>query len=61
MQQKTANDILSELRSLSDPRGLEGMARYGDRPRQALGGISTPALKQIARSAGRNHALAQEL
>ena len=61
MQQKTANEILTELRSLSDPRGLEGMARFGDRPRQALGGISTPVLKKVARSADRNHALAQEL
>ena len=37
------------------------MARFGDRPRQALGGISTPVLKKVAKSAGKNHALAQEL
>ena len=61
MTEKTAAEILSELRSLSDPRGLEGMARFGDHPRQALGGISTPMLKKLARSAGRNHALAHEL
>jgi 3-methyladenine DNA glycosylase AlkD len=61
VQEKTADEILSELRSLSDPSGLEVLARFGDHPRQALGGISIPVLKQMARSAGRNHTLAHEL
>lgn len=54
-------EILNELRSLSNPKGLDDMARFGDRPKQALGGISAPVLKAMARRIGRDHVLAQEL
>lgn len=57
----TCDEILEELRSLSNPEGLEVMARFGDRPKQALGGISAPVLKAMARRIGRDHALAQNL
>ena len=54
-------EAIERLRALSSPAGLEGMARFGDRPGNALGGISAPALKNLARSIGRDHTLAQEL
>jgi len=37
------------------------MARYGIVAKKVYGGWSTPALKQLAREIGRDHALAQEL
>jgi 3-methyladenine DNA glycosylase AlkD len=61
MNETSANEVLNELRSLSDPKGLVGMARFGDRPSKAFGGISNPTLHGIARRIGKNHALAQEL
>jgi 3-methyladenine DNA glycosylase AlkD len=61
MTQPTCEEILSWLQSLSDPAGLESMARFGDRPKKALGGISNPTLKTIAKAAGKSHTLAQEL
>jgi 3-methyladenine DNA glycosylase AlkD len=54
-------DILDELRSMADPSQLEGMARYGIDTRSALGGISVPALRKMARRIGRDHSLAAEL
>src|SRR5690242_13664461 len=61
MPNLTCEQIIEELYSLSDPIGLEVMARFGDRPRKALGGISAPQLKAIAKRAGRGHDLAAEL
>lgn len=58
---KTATAILRTLRGLADPREKEGMARFGICVDNALGGISTPELKMLARRIGRNHKIAQEL
>jgi 3-methyladenine DNA glycosylase AlkD len=54
------NDILDKLKALSDPKAVEGMARYGINPENTYG-ISIPNLRKIARETGKNHALAQEL
>ncbi|MFL5735547.1 MAG: DNA alkylation repair protein [Chloroflexia bacterium] len=61
MAQPTCEQIVNELTALSDPIGLEVMARFGDRPKKALGGLSAPQLKAIAKRAGRSHALAADL
>jgi 3-methyladenine DNA glycosylase AlkD len=53
--------ILARLRSLADPEQLEGMARFGIRPKRALGGISTPTLRKMAKEVGTDHKLAQRL
>jgi 3-methyladenine DNA glycosylase AlkD len=53
--------VLRRLRSLADPKDLPGMARFGISTERALGGISTPVLKKLAREIGKNHELAQEL
>lgn len=54
------NDILNKLKALSNPKAVEGMARYGINPQNTYG-VSIPNLRKIARETGINHALAQEL
>lgn len=54
------NEILNRLKTLSDPKAVEGMARYGINPENAYG-VSIPNLRNIAKETGRNRALAQEL
>lgn len=54
------NDILKRLKSLSNPQAVEGMARYGINPGNAYG-VSIPNLRKIAREAGKDHELAEQL
>lgn len=56
----TAGQILARLRKLADPGNVEGMARYGINPKGTLG-VPVPALRAIAKEAGRDHALASAL
>jgi 3-methyladenine DNA glycosylase AlkD len=56
-----ANAILKRLRSLANPRNVEGMARFGISTCKEALGIPTPMLQKIAREIGRDHALALEL
>jgi 3-methyladenine DNA glycosylase AlkD len=53
-------EILARLRSLANPDNVAGMARYGINPENTLG-ISIPVLRKLAKEAGRDHALAQQL
>ena len=53
-------DILQQLKSLSDPEAVAGMARFGINPRNTYG-VSIPALRKIARETGKDHALALAL
>lgn len=52
--------IIDKLRSMSNPKNVEGMARFGISPEKALG-ITIPQLRQIAKANRRDHKLAQEL
>jgi len=54
------NEILNKLKALSNPKAVEGMARYGINPENTYG-VSIPNLRKIAGETGKNHALAQEL
>ena len=54
------NDIIQKLKSLSDPEAVKGMARFGINPENTYG-ISIPNLRKIAKEAGGNHDLAQQL
>ena len=54
------SDILEELKSLSNPKAIEGMARYGITPEKTYG-VSIPNLRKIAKEIGTRHELAQEL
>jgi len=53
-------DIIAKLKSLSDPKAVEGMARFGINPENTYG-VSIPNLRQMAKEAGKDHGLAQEL
>ncbi|MCL4535433.1 MAG: DNA alkylation repair protein [Bacteroidetes bacterium] len=52
--------ILAQLKSLSDPLAVEGMARFGINPSGTYG-VSIPNLRKIARQTGRDHVLAGRL
>lgn len=53
-------EILKRLKSLSNPKNVEGMARFGINPDRTYG-VQIPVLRQIAKKTGKDHALAQEL
>jgi 3-methyladenine DNA glycosylase AlkD len=57
----TVNSILQKLAARHDPRGVEGMARFGIVAKKVYGGWPLPALRKLAREIGPGHALAQEL
>jgi 3-methyladenine DNA glycosylase AlkD len=53
-------EILRAMRALAKPQNLAGMARFGIDTRAALG-LSVPEIRKIARRAGRDQELAEEL
>ena len=53
-------DILQKLKSLSNPKAIEGMAEYGITPEETYG-VSIPNLRKIAKETGIDHELAQQL
>lgn len=60
MKDPRFNNILKRLRSLSDPKAIAGMARYGINPERALG-ISMLNLRGIAKEVGKDSTLADML
>ncbi len=56
----TAQSIIDKLRALADPAAVKGMARFGINQASTLG-VSVPALRQLAKEAGKDHTLAGEL
>ncbi|MCZ7401351.1 MAG: DNA alkylation repair protein [Candidatus Methanoperedens sp.] len=54
------DEIITRLKSLSNPKSVEGMARYGINPEKTLG-VSIPALRKMAKDIGRSHVLASGL
>lgn len=54
------NEIQKKLKSLSDPKAVEGMARFGINPTNTYG-VSIPNLRKIAKEVRVNHDLAQQL
>lgn len=57
---RTYESIIKELKSLRNPRNIEGMARYGLNSPSTLG-LCMPDLMRIAKETGKDHALAQQL
>jgi len=53
-------EIIRELKSLSNPEAVAGMARYGIEPKNAYG-VSAPDLRRIAKETGNDHELALRL
>ena len=54
------NQILQQLKSMSNPRAVAGMARFGINPKNTYG-VSIPNLRTMAKEIGKNHPLAQQL
>ena len=54
------DDILKRLKSLSNPRAAEGMAKYGITPERAYG-VSIPNLRKMAKEIGKDHEFARKL
>ena len=55
-----ASEIIQKIKSLANPRAVEGMARFGINPTNTCG-VSIPNLRKMARETGKNHELALEL
>jgi len=53
-------EIIDQLKSLSDPEAVSGMARFGIKSDKTLG-VSIPNLRKIAKKTGKNHPLALQL
>lgn len=53
-------EILRKLKSLSNPKNIEGMARFGINPKNTLG-VPVPNLRKMAKKTGKNHNLALQL
>jgi 3-methyladenine DNA glycosylase AlkD len=56
----TAEQIIKELRSLSNKRNREGMSRFGINTDNAFG-VSIPALRNLAKRIGKDHNLSLKL
>jgi 3-methyladenine DNA glycosylase AlkD len=54
------NDVINQLKSMSNPKNVEGMARYGINPNNNLG-ISIYKLRPLAKKIGKNHELSIKL
>lgn len=54
------DQVLKNLKSLSDPKAVKGMMRFGINPKNAYG-VSIPNLRKMAKEIGKNHLLAQQL
>jgi len=57
---RTYDSIIKELKSLRNPKNIEGMARYGINSPTTLG-LCMPDLMRIAKETGKDHELAQRL
>lgn len=53
-------EVLEELKSLSNPKAVDGMSRFGINPKNTYG-VSIPNLRKLAKEIGKNHGLAQQL
>lgn len=58
--QWTCEEAVARLRSLGDPKAVEGAARFGIRVSSILG-VSAPNLRKFAKDIGADHALAGRL
>ena len=54
-------EIIKKLESLKNRKNVDGMARFGIRPKTKVYGISIPELRKIAKTIGKDHKLALKL
>jgi len=52
--------IVDRMKSMGDPKAVEGMARFGIQSSNSFG-VSVPKLRALARTVGRDHLLAMRL
>ena len=52
--------LVRRLKSLSNPKNVEGMARFGINPKNTLG-IAVPELRKLAKEIKKDHKLARQL
>jgi len=55
-----SDEVIGQLKAHSNPVAVEGMARFGINPTNALG-VSLPVLRKMAKEIGLDHGLAQDL
>jgi 3-methyladenine DNA glycosylase AlkD len=60
MPSRTVDEIVATLKSLGDPKAVEGAARFGVNVPDILG-VSAPALRKLAKEIGTDHRLAAQL
>jgi len=53
-------ETLDKLKSLYNPKAVEGMAKFGITPKKAYG-VSIPILRKMAKEIGKNHQFALQL
>lgn len=53
-------EVLEKLKSLSNPKNVKGMARFGINPENTLG-VSIPDLRNLAKETGKSHPLALQI
>lgn len=56
----TSTQVLQRLKSLENPKAVEGMAHFGITAKKVYG-ISAPVLRQLAKEIGKNQKLSMEL
>src|SRR2546421_9767391 len=56
----TSGQVIANLKQRANAQAVEGMARFGIRPAQALG-VSIPTLRKMAKEIGRDQTLALAL
>jgi 3-methyladenine DNA glycosylase AlkD len=56
----TSEEVIERLRSLGDPKAVEGMARFGVHVSNVLG-VSAPNLRRLAKEISKDHDLASRL
>jgi 3-methyladenine DNA glycosylase AlkD len=54
-------EILEQLKSLSDTEAISGMEQYGIKTRYKVYGLRIPDLRRMAREIGKDHQFAQQL
>ena len=54
-------EIIQKLESLKNPKNVDGMARFGIRPKTKVFGIPIPKTRKLAKQIGKNHELALKL
>jgi len=54
------DDVIEQIKSMADPKAVEGMARFGINPKNNYG-VSVPQARKLAKEIGKDHKLARKL